>query len=106
MTNPKRTAVFSVAGKAYRVITTATDDEIAVLSRQVEERLRGISAGRPVTLETAVLVAMSFAHDAELHRERAEQVEHDARAVMGRVLERIDSALGPEGGSSPVESDA
>lgn len=106
MSNPKRTAVFSVAGKAYRVITTASDDEIAVLSRLVDERLRGISGGRPVTLETAVLVAMSFAHDAELNKVRAEQVEQDARNVMGRVLERIDSALGPSGGSDRAEGDA
>lgn len=106
MSTPKRTAVFSVANKAYRVITTASDEEIAVLSRLVDERIRGISGGRPVTLETAVLVAMSFAHDAELNRTRADQVENDARSVMGRVLDRIDSALGPQDGPDQAESDA
>lgn len=105
MADTKHTVAFSVAGKTYRVVTTATTEEIVALSGIVEERLRGLSGGRPPTLEMAVLVAMSLAHDAEQHRERLDRVERDVKRVMLRVLEHVDLALATEEDDAPGGED-
>jgi len=105
MADPKHTVAFSIAGKAYRVVTTASSEEIVALGGIVEERLRGLAGGRPPTLEMAVLVAMSLAHDAEQHRQRVDRVERDAKRVMLRVLERVDVALAAEEDDDPGEGE-
>ena len=93
MADQKRTIVFSVAGRSYRVVTSASDQEIQRLAAVVDERIRTIAGGRSPSMEAVVLAAVSLAHDAEAHKARAEEIALGARKVMGKMLQRIDTAL-------------
>jgi cell division protein ZapA (FtsZ GTPase activity inhibitor) len=93
MGGEKRTVGFSVGGRSYRVVTSADEEEIRRLAAVVDERLRGIAGGRQATPEALVLTAISLAHDAEAHRLRADEIAKGAKVVVGRMLDKIDTAL-------------
>jgi cell division protein ZapA (FtsZ GTPase activity inhibitor) len=93
MAEQKRTIVFSVGGRSYRVVTSAGEDEIRRLAAVVDERMSAIAGGRQPGMEALVLTAISLAHDAEAHKARADEIAQGARNVMGRMLKRIDTAL-------------
>jgi cell division protein ZapA len=107
MADQKRTIVFTVAGRTYRVVTSASEAEIQQLAGIVDERMRAIAGGRQPGMEALVLAAVSLAHDAQAQKARADELAQGARKVMGRMLERIDTALaatptqtgGPEDGT-------
>lgn len=83
-----------LAGQTYRVVTTASDDELKHLLGVVEEKLSDVTpAGRPSTPNAMLLVALSLVHELEAERERSHAVETRARELLQRVLERIDAAL-------------
>jgi cell division protein ZapA (FtsZ GTPase activity inhibitor) len=93
MADTKRTISFSVGGRMYKVVTSASEQEILHLAGIVDERMKSMAGSRPPTLEVAVLTAVSLAHDAEAHRKRADEIAAGARNVVGRMLDRIDAAL-------------
>ena len=93
MDEQKRTIVFSVAGRAYRVVTSASEEEIRKLAGIVDERMRAIAAGRQPGMEALVLAAISLAHDVEAQKARVDEIALGARKVMGRMLDKIDTAL-------------
>jgi cell division protein ZapA len=93
MADQKRTILFSIAGHTYRVVTSASEAEIQQLAAIVDERMRAIAGGRQPGMEALVLAAVSLAHDAEAQKARADEIALGARKVMGRMLERIDTAL-------------
>jgi cell division protein ZapA (FtsZ GTPase activity inhibitor) len=102
MGEDKRTIVFSVAGRSYRVVTTASAEEIHQLAKTVDERLRSIAGSRPPGIEAFVLTAVSLAHDAASQKKRADDIAQGARNVMGKVLDRIDAATPPV----PIQADS
>jgi hypothetical protein len=118
-----------IGGTVYKVQSSASVEDVERLARQVDERLSQLSApGRPPTPQSFLLVAMSFAHEAdearsaleaaesrarlELERERAahrEELERERRRrlsleaetkeLLHRVVDRIDDVLESERGS-------
>jgi cell division protein ZapA (FtsZ GTPase activity inhibitor) len=93
MPDSKRTISFSVGGRIYKVVTSASEHEILHLATVVDEKMKALAGSRPPTLEVAVLTAISLAHEAEAHRKRADEIATGAKTVVGRMLDRIDAAL-------------
>jgi cell division protein ZapA len=93
MADDKRTVLFSVAGKTYRVVTSASEEEIRRLAAIVDERVRAVSRGKAASPEAIVLAAVALAHEADAERARAARVADGARGTMQRMLDRIDQAL-------------
>jgi cell division protein ZapA len=90
-----RTVQVRVGGQTYRVVTTASDEELKVLAAIVDEKIAAVvPPGRAVTPQAMLLAAMALAHDLEEERARSAAITHKARSVYGRMLERVDAALG------------
>lgn len=93
MADTKRTITFSVGGRSYKVVTSASEPEILHLARLVDDKMKALAGNRPPTLEVAVLTAISLAHEAEAHRKRADEIAAGAKTVVGKMLGRIDAVL-------------
>jgi cell division protein ZapA len=90
-----RTVQVRVGGQTYRVVTTASDEELKLLAAIVDEKIAAVvPPGRAVTPQAMLLAAMALAHDLEEERARSASITHKARNVYGRMLERVDAALG------------
>lgn len=92
-----------VGGQSYRVVTSASEDELRRLASVVDEQLsRVVPPGRLVTPQAMLLAAMSLAHELESERSRAEGLAARMREALGKLLDRVDAALGdPEGEDPP-----
>jgi cell division protein ZapA len=96
-----RTAQVRVGGQTYRVVTTATDEELKHLAGVVDRTISGVSpAGRPVTPQTMLLAAMALAHELERERGRTRAVSGAARKGYARLLACVDEALGRASGET------
>jgi cell division protein ZapA len=95
-----RTVQLRVGGQTYRVVSSASDEELQRLAAIVDQKLATVSPpGRPVRPEAMLLAAMALAHDLEEERSRSAAQAAQARSAFGRMLERVDAALGPNGRS-------
>jgi len=84
----------TVAGETYRVVTTASEEELQRLAAMVDEKLAGLwQPGRTVTTRAMVLAAVSLAHDVTEQRSRAEEIARKAREALASLLGRVDAAL-------------
>jgi cell division protein ZapA (FtsZ GTPase activity inhibitor) len=97
-----------IGGTTYKVHATAPEGEMRRLAEAVDEKLSQINPhNRPVTPQMFLLVALSFAHEAQQERERRRDVEVEARQMLETIVARIDAALldavnaEDEGPSSP-----
>jgi cell division protein ZapA len=94
---PGRTVQLRVGGQTYRVVTTASEEELQRLAAVVDQKLAAVvPPGRAITPQAMLLAAMALAHDLEEERARAAAVTARARAAFGRMLERVDAALGEQ----------
>jgi|SRR6185503_5003174 len=101
-----RTVQLRVGGQTYRVVSSASDEELQRLAAVVDEKLAVVvPPGRAVTPQAMLLAAMALAHDLEQERSRVATVSERARGAFGRMLQRVDAALGSssEGGRSSGE---
>lgn len=97
-----RTVQLRVGGQTYRVVSSASDEDLQRLAAVVDQKLAEVvPPGRVVRPENMLLAAMSLAHELEtatraLDQERARgaAVAERARGAFGRMLERVDAALG------------
>jgi cell division protein ZapA len=97
-----RTVQLRVGGQTYRVVTSANDDELQRLAAVVDQKLAAVvPPGRAVTPQAMLLAAMALAHDLEEERARSVAVSAKARGAFGRMLERVDAALGANPGVQP-----
>lgn len=93
----RRTVQLRLAGQSYRVVTTASDEELAHLLSVVEEKLAEVTPpGRMPAPNAMLLVALALVHELEEARERVRHVETKARELFERMLARIDAALDEE----------
>lgn len=109
-----------IGGQSYRVVTSASDEELQRLAAVVDQKLATVvPPGRAVTPQAMLLAAMALAHDLEEERARADQqrsrveaermnaaaIAERARGAFGRMLERVDAALAHDS-PSPREPSA
>ncbi len=100
-----RTVQLRVGGQTYRVVSSASDDELRRLAAVVDEKLAAVvPPGRVVTPQAMLLAAMALAHDLEQERSRAAQISARARGAFGRILQRVDAALAATGDPSSSET--
>jgi cell division protein ZapA len=84
-----------VGGQTYRVVTSATDEELKHLAGIVDEKIAEVvPAGRNVTPQAMLLAAIALAHDLEAERARSSAIAHKARTAYGRMIERVEAVLG------------
>ena len=94
-----RTVQLRIGGQTYRVVTSASDEELSRLAAVVDAKLSNVvPPGRAVTPQAMLLAAMALAHDLEEERSRSAAVNERARGAFGRMLERVDAALGQQVG--------
>lgn len=92
---PGRTVQLRVGGQTYRVVTSASEEELQRLAAVVDQKLATVvPPGRAVTPHAMLLAAMALAHDLEEERARTETVRSRFRGAYGRMIERVDAALG------------
>lgn len=83
-----------VAGQTYRVVTSATQEDLQRLADAVEDRMFAATPpGRQPTQQALVLAAITLAHELEEERERRREVEERHRESLRTLLGRIDAVL-------------
>jgi cell division protein ZapA len=96
---PGRTVQLKVGGQTYRVVTSASEEELQRLAAVVDAKLATVvPPGRAVTPQAMLLAAMALAHDLEEERERSSAVSAKlmgTRGAFNRMLARVDAALAP-----------
>lgn len=103
----RRTVQLRLGGQNYRVVTSASDEELQRLAAMVDQKLASVSpAGRPRTPENMLLAAMSLAHDLEEERARSARLRDRAREAFGRILARVDAALAEAAPPSASSNDS
>jgi cell division protein ZapA len=91
-----RQVCLRIGGQTYRVVSTASEDELLRLAAVVDGKLSGLTGpGRAATLQSMLLAALALAHDAEEERQRAESIRARAKDLCGKLLDRVDAALEP-----------
>jgi cell division protein ZapA len=84
-----------IAGTRYRVVSSASREELQRLAALVDEKLGGlVPPDKPVTPQAMLLAAMAFAHDAERARAAAATTTERAKTVLCGLLGRVDVTLG------------
>ena len=102
-----RTVQLRVGGQTYRVVSSASEQELQRFAAMVDQKLAEIVPGshtqtRVVKPEAILLAAMALAHDLEEERTRSAASAARTRGAFGRMLERVDAALGaPPGPAEP-----
>jgi cell division protein ZapA len=102
-----RTVQLRVGGHSYRVVTSATDDELQRLTAAVEQKLATVvPAGKAVPPHALLLAAMALAHDLEEERSRSRALAARARGAFGQILQRVDAVLGQGAAGGDPSGDA
>jgi cell division protein ZapA len=102
----RRTVQLRLGGQTYRVVTSASDEELQRLAAAVDQKLAAVvPAGRAVTPQAMLLAAMALAHDLEEERTRATQLAGRARDAFGRILKRVDAVLAAGAPPGPLPSE-
>jgi cell division protein ZapA (FtsZ GTPase activity inhibitor) len=94
MSKEGRRISVTLGGKRYHVVTTASQEELEGLVALVEEKARAISGGKGGTSDGILLAALAFAHEAQLQRDRANQMSEKAQALAEAMLAEIGELLG------------
>jgi len=81
-----------IAGKVYRVMSSAPEAEVRRLAGVVTSTLGRVApkAGGP---DAMLLAALALAHELESEREKRRDIERRTRDLLRRALLRIDDAL-------------
>jgi cell division protein ZapA (FtsZ GTPase activity inhibitor) len=83
-----------VAGRNFRVSSTASASELHTLAREVDAKLASlIPKGKAMPENALLLAAFAFARDLQEERARRVALETKARDLLGRALLQVDRAL-------------
>jgi cell division protein ZapA len=84
-----------VGGQTYRVVASATGDDLRRLAAIVDERLRAITPpGKAVSPQALLLAAIALAHELEEEKAKNQHLATRSREMLGSILTRIDAAMG------------
>ncbi len=83
-----------VGGQSYRVLSSASPSELKRLAAVVDEKLsQMVPAGRAVTPQAMLLVAIALAHDVEQERERTVRMQERSRGALGELLREVEDTM-------------
>jgi cell division protein ZapA len=88
----RRTVVLTIGSKEYKVVSSATPEELTRLASTVSARLAEVPPGRDPA-QALVLTALALAHDLEAEQQRSRSLERRSRDMLRRVLVRLDNVL-------------
>jgi cell division protein ZapA len=92
----RRPVELRIAGRSYRVVTSAAPDELKRLADVVDAKIAEVSPkGRSDGGHAVLLAAIALAHELEAEQARRASLEGRTRTLLKRVLGGIDSALEP-----------
>jgi cell division protein ZapA len=89
-----RPVSLSIAGQSYKVISSASEDELQRLAETVSAKVAEVARDGRAGAQAVLLAAMALAHELEEERSRRRHVELRAQAILRNVLGRIDDVLG------------
>jgi len=90
-----RTVQVRVGGQNYKVVTSATDDELQRATHIVEHALAEVSPpGRMANPHALLLAALRLAHELEELRSKHATLQEQTRSAFTRLRDRIDATLG------------
>jgi cell division protein ZapA len=93
-----------VGGQTYRVVASASEDELRRLAAVVDARLRAITPpGRAVSPQTLLLACISLVHELEEEKSKNVKLASRSREMLGSILTRIDAAIGSTAEPAEVE---
>jgi cell division protein ZapA len=82
-----------VAGQSYKVVSSASEEELQRLADTVSAKVEELTRGKSATPQAVLLAAMALAHELEEERARRLSLERRAKDMLRRFLGRIDEAL-------------
>lgn len=83
-----------VAGQSYKVMSSSSEEELQRLAGTVNAKVEELVApGKAANGQAVLLAAIALAHELEQERARRQEVERRAKAMLHRVLGRLDDAL-------------
>jgi len=91
----RRTVEIVVGGQRCKVVSTASDAELARLVERVDAKVAEVKGAGRGPGQALALAAIALAHEVEEERSRRRALERRARDLLRRVLVRIDDALEP-----------
>lgn len=87
-----------MGGQTYRVVASASEEDLRRLAAVVDARLRAITPpGRAVSPQALLLAAIALAHDLEEEKSRNSKLATRSREMLGSIMTRIDAAIGTVG---------
>lgn len=90
-----RTVQVRVGGQNYRVVTSATDDELQRAALIVEQKLAEVSPpGRMANPHALLLAALRLANELEEVQTKHAQLLAQTRTAFTRLRDRLDETLG------------
>lgn len=90
-----RTVQVRVGGQNYKVVTSATDDELHRATLVVEQKLAEVSPpGRMANPHALLLAALHLAHELEEVKAKNAALRDQTRSAFTRLRDRIDVTLG------------
>jgi cell division protein ZapA len=88
-----RAVQLRVAGQSYKVVSSASEDDLQRLADTVSAKVEELTPGKAASPQAMLLAAIALAHELEEERSRRQDVERRARDMLRRVLVRLDDAL-------------
>lgn len=82
-----------VAGRTYRVHSSASKADLERYAACVDERLSRLPAAQREDPKSLVLVALGLAHELEVSHQELESARASTEQRLRRLLTRIDEAL-------------
>ncbi len=90
----QRAVELQVGGQRYRVVSSASPEELERLARVVDDKISElVPPGRTLTPQALLLAAMALAHELDEARARYATLQRDAGQSLSRILGRVDEAL-------------
>jgi cell division protein ZapA len=90
-----RTVQVRVGGQNYKVVTSATDDELQRAALVVEQKLAEVSPpGRMANPHALLLAALQLANELEEVQAKHAELRTQTRSAFTRLRDRIDATLG------------
>jgi cell division protein ZapA len=97
----RRSVDVRIGGQSYRVVSSASDEELHRLAARVDQKLNElVPVGKPIPPQALALAAIALAHDLESERARRIALERKSRDMLRRVLVRVESALDTDAGET------
>jgi cell division protein ZapA len=84
-----------VGGQNYKVVTSASDDDLQRATLVVEQKLAEVSPpGRMANPHALLLAALHLAHELEEVKAQHAALRSETRTAFSRLRDRIDATLG------------